>query len=667
MGNMLKMIPDLSHSLTCDSDQELVQEDLLLQKLSELQKVELWRVHWGLSQHLQDNIPPIPPRWLWSADALSTAKIMLRCYHEEVALKVLNSVLRLIGQDNEVHHLSHTIKLVPIIPQKPDPGFVKIHRRRLISRMQDPDAILDSLEAHGILNNANREAISIYALCKDKTRALVDLILWKGVEAQQLFCHALSQSEPFLLQELEDISLRDKNPSETSVLTDMLEFLTSDELRCFQWLVKDHVTNESHTLSGGEQLQFSDKQAESIALKVLLRIVPVLSVYLPEEVVTSQSSSCIRADADVTPVEVKPEVHEDGNMFRLFCGQPSVSHCHLTGLALEGFGDVVYQTVPWDMDFLASKGLRPAGPLYKFRLLTGHFHRLHLPHCQLLPDSGQHFLSVAHITKDHMDLIPPVQVTNSHVIVDVSGFSCFGLLMPAESCEPINGLVLLFSQPSDSSLFVLLLPRNISITQVQKEWKRRIGAEYVEAIPDCELIPNQTYKLSGQPVTVIQPESSKFVNFEDYNNFLPSFQVQLADDASKVELHLKSEEAPLGLISWLFASTKSVVWSRVVNLRAAASTVYAEVCSAESRDESFHLLRMLECLKSEDFKTFQHHLSCQSDSIPVSRLEAADRTRTVELMVQQYPAEGATEVTIEILKKMKQNRLADHLTKRLNS
>lgn len=42
--------------------------------------------------------------------------------------------------------------------------------------------------------------------------------------------------------------------------------------------------------------------------------------------------------------------------------------------------------------------------------------------------------------------------------------------------------------------------------QVRKEWKRRIGAEYVEAIPDCELIPNHTYKLIGEPVTVIQPE-----------------------------------------------------------------------------------------------------------------------------------------------------------------
>ena len=42
--------------------------------------------------------------------------------------------------------------------------------------------------------------------------------------------------------------------------------------------------------------------------------------------------------------------------------------------------------------------------------------------------------------------------------------------------------------------------------QVIKEWKRRNGAEYVETIPDCELVPNQTYRLSGRPETVIEPE-----------------------------------------------------------------------------------------------------------------------------------------------------------------
>ncbi|KAK2835121.1 hypothetical protein Q5P01_015605 [Channa striata] len=618
------------------SELEVVQEDLLLQKLSKLQTVELWRVHWGLIQNLHENIPPIPPHWLWSADSCKTAKIMQRCYDKEVALKVLTRVLKLIGQHSQGLHLSDTIKLLePITTPKLGPDFVKMNRRLLISRMQRPDAILDSLQSYQILNNAN------------------------------------SHSEPFLVQELGDNPPKDKDPSGTSVLTDMLDFLTSDEFRCFQWLVKDYITKEAHDLFNEEaperqtmqlflQKYFGLKQAETIARNVILSIVPVLSVCIPEEEGTSQRSSYIRVDADATMVEATPETHDDGNMFRLVSQQPGVSRCHLTGLLLEGFGDVVYEMVPWDLDFLSSKGLRPAGPLYRFRVLKGSFHRLYLPHCQLLQDSGQHFLSVVHITKDHMDLMSPVEVTDSHVIVNVSSFSCFGLVTKAAYVAPINGLVLLFSMSTNSSLFVLLLPRNVSLTQVQREWKRRIGAEYVEVIPDCELIPNQTYKLSGKPVAFIQPESSKFVNYSDYNNFLPSFQVQLADGVSQVELQLKSEEAPHSLIAWLFGSTNRVVWSRTVQLRAAAaSTVFAD----ESVDVSLLLIDTLNSLTSDDFKTFQHHLHYQSDSIPVSWLETAGRTRTVELMVQRYHTEGATEVTTEILKKMKCNQLADQLQK----
>lgn len=62
-------------------------------------------------------------------------------------------------------------------------------------------------------------------------------------------------------------------------------------------------------------------------------------------------------------------------------------------------------------------------------------------------------------------------------------------------------------------------------------------------------------------------QSSKFVNFNDYNNFLPSFQVQLPHDVVSVELHLKSHVTPWPLIGWLFGSTETEVWRRIVQLR----------------------------------------------------------------------------------------------------
>lgn len=77
-------------------------------------------------------------------------------------------------------------------------------------------------------------------------------------------------------------------------------------------------------------------------------------------------------------------------------------------------------------------------------------------------------LSVAHVTGDSVDFITPGQVTEHHVIIDVSGFSCFGLVMPVESNSPISGLVLIFSQLSTRSLFILLLQRNVNLPKVHK-------------------------------------------------------------------------------------------------------------------------------------------------------------------------------------------------------
>lgn len=187
-------------------------EERLLLELQELQEVELWRLNWSLSQELLQDVPPVPLSWLRTADACSTAKTLLRCYHDDGALSVLEAALRAIGRDDwlSMRHMVYPLRPRPRVPQTLDPDFVMTRRRRLISRMQRLDAILDVLQDHNILNAANRAAVHIYAVRKDKNRALVDLVLRKGGEAQDVFYQALSQSEPFLLLDLEDGPIMDK-------------------------------------------------------------------------------------------------------------------------------------------------------------------------------------------------------------------------------------------------------------------------------------------------------------------------------------------------------------------------------------------------------------------------------------------------------------------------
>uniref|UniRef100_A0A4W5Q905 Pyrin domain-containing protein n=1 Tax=Hucho hucho TaxID=62062 RepID=A0A4W5Q905_9TELE len=51
-------------------------------------------------------------------------------------------------------------------------------------------------------------------------------------------------------------------------------------------------------------------------------------------------------------------------------------------------------------------------------------------------------------------------------------------------------------------------------------------------------------------------------------------------------------------------------------------------------------------------------------SIPRGQLENATRLVTVDRMVQQYHKDGAVKITLEILRKMGQNKLADELEKK---
>lgn len=212
MANLWKVVHKffckaLGQAVVQDSDPVLEGQEM--QKLLALPEVERWRILWCLSQCLREDIPPIPPHWLASADAGSIAKTMMRCYQRDGALMVLKAALTRIGHDHHIFDIHHTIN--PFAHKSaPRPDLMRKHRGWLISRIQRPGAILDALSAYGILNTANREAISMYGVRRDKNRAMVDIVLRKGDAALEVFYIALSQSEPFLLQELDENPVGEK-------------------------------------------------------------------------------------------------------------------------------------------------------------------------------------------------------------------------------------------------------------------------------------------------------------------------------------------------------------------------------------------------------------------------------------------------------------------------
>uniref|UniRef100_A0A4W5QY46 FIIND domain-containing protein n=1 Tax=Hucho hucho TaxID=62062 RepID=A0A4W5QY46_9TELE len=253
---------------------------------------------------------------------------------------------------------------------------------------------------------------------------------------------------------------------------------------------------------------------------------------------------------------------------RFLCPRAGLFQCSITGLvfSMEGEAEVLYSTVPWDRRLLSQNGKRPAGPLFKFTCLMGSVCQLHLPHCEIHSEGGRDFLSVAHVTDDDsMEFLLPHETRETHVILNITQFSKYGITKDKEApVSPIRALVLLFYQlPDDnnnSTLNVLLLPRNVDIDEVCKTRRTRNGDReiYIEKNPNCRLTQDQEYTLSTD-LTVehhIDPKKAEFVDYDSYTNYMPTFQLCLKTVVEEVNLLLKEHEGP----------ENERVWDRLVSL-----------------------------------------------------------------------------------------------------
>ncbi|KAM8731716.1 caspase recruitment domain-containing protein 8-like [Acanthopagrus schlegelii] len=243
-------------------------------------------------------------------------------------------------------------------------------------------------------------------------------------------------------------------------------------------------------------------------------------------------------------------VDEDDESYRFLCSCPGLYQCSVTGLVfhMEGEGDVVYRIVSWDRRLLAQHHKKPAGPLFDIKCQQKSVCRLHLPHCEIPSTAGCQFLSVAHLNDEGIEFIAPHKVTETHVIINISGFSAFGNVKDEDSPpEPVRALVLLFYRPPDgqdfeSQLNVLMLPNNIVLSDVQRTRKKHVGDElYIAIPPHCKLLPGQEYTLSTCPEddsVLVQPTTAEF-HSDNYDNCFTSFEVNLEKILKHIKLFLR--------------------------------------------------------------------------------------------------------------------------------
>ncbi|KAM9713033.1 caspase recruitment domain-containing protein 8-like [Menidia menidia] len=228
----------------------------------------------------------------------------------------------------------------------------------------------------------------------------------------------------------------------------------------------------------------------------------------------------------------------------LFPG-PGLFRCSVSGLL----------TAPWDRAQLSQWGQKPAGPLFDFQCEERCVLQLHLPHSS----------TVAHVADGGVELIRPHRVTDTHVIIDITGFSGYGVVR-GEGSDPesVRALVLLFYKPPAepdvrSSLCVFMVPRNIVIRDLQRTRRKLVREEvYIETSPQCRLKPGELYSLSicsepGADSVLVQPQEAEF-DEEHHDSYFPSFHVVLKAIITIMKLSLKE------------LSSSRCVWEREVCL-----------------------------------------------------------------------------------------------------
>ncbi|XP_039646752.1 uncharacterized protein LOC120552638 [Perca fluviatilis] len=357
--------------------------------------------------------------------------------------------------------------------------------------------------------------------------------------------------------------------------------------------------------------------------------------------------------------------------YRFRCPGPGGFQCALTELVFVTTqeAELLYNTVQWDESFLQSAGRMAAGPLYDIKCSEeAAVCQLHFPHCEIidapLPDG---LLSVVHITDDGMSILEPLEITDTHVVVNVPHLSMLGLIWDVVKrlwTKPVSGQVLLFLRPPNpatqrQNLNMLLLPRNIPLNEVSEQYQ-----EYrnIQVPATCRLIKAQSYTVQCPQAVKIQPKKADF-DLEFGPNYHPTFEIRLPINTPEVTLRVQDEGQS--------------IWEHDVELIAPKTKITA---SAEDRERELNrrqaawiklgktaeVFNTLEDLREEEFKKFKWFLTnsehVKNTPIPVSRLENADRIKTYDLMMQYFTATGAVEVSKQILKDIPRNDLVERLT-----
>ncbi|XP_048867478.1 NACHT, LRR and PYD domains-containing protein 12-like [Brienomyrus brachyistius] len=253
-----------------------------------------------------------------------------------------------------------------------------------------------------------------------------------------------------------------------------------------------------------------------------------------------------------------PDVVETTNVteYRFQVNHAGRFFCCVTGLVfvMKSSGGLSYSFCSWEKAPKPPGSWSQAGPLFGVECPQGTLKNLHFPHCEM--SCADEDLAVAHVTEDNMEILQPLEVTDTHVVISITSLSLFGVIK-RKIFPMVRGQVLLLVRPIAKILNVFLLPLNVSPDQVHQQEQQKENI-LIPTSSMCKLIHNEQYRIScdHEAIRRIQPENEEFeYNFDQ--TIHPTFEVFLNCDEGEVEL------------SVLKNRSGEVVWQRFVILTGA--------------------------------------------------------------------------------------------------
>ncbi|XP_030584045.1 NACHT, LRR and PYD domains-containing protein 3-like [Archocentrus centrarchus] len=290
---------------------------------------------------------------------------------------------------------------------------------------------------------------------------------------------------------------------------------------------------------------------------------PAFTVYLGSSLTLSSvpKMKMYTAQSSFTP---EMRLERTGISYRFTFPGPGLFRCSLTGLVFDVTheSEVTYRTLIWDPMVLQPAHKVAGGPLFSIECSQDSVRQLHLPHCEPEPALVSDSIAVVHITDDGMSIIQPLEITETHVVVDVPHLSAFGIVWDLTArffnygTKPIRGQVLLFLRNRPRLILsVMLLPGNVPLHDVKAQ---HTTSEYIEVPSFCYFHKGQKYSLNSAPQDFkIQPACAEF--FENYGpNYHPTFEIILTMSTEEVTLMVQDPE-------------KTQVWEHDLHLPASSS------------------------------------------------------------------------------------------------